>query len=107
MATVSQVGTFKSGTYGFPVNISLAATPISLAGATAVHLDVKRPSEDPSPGIAFRDLTLSSITDAVNGVITWTVLNGDLTVLGNYSLTLTIDFGVNMRLVVDATMMVS
>jgi hypothetical protein len=104
--TVSQIGVFRHGMFGFPVEITLSSGPIPLASVTQIHLAVKRPSES-TPGIS-RNLTLpDAVLDAANGVIAWQILDGEIPVVGVYNFTLTINYGTNERLIVDAMMKVS
>lgn len=104
--TVLQTGTFRHGTFGFPIEVTLSSSPISLVGCTAIHLDMKRPNEVVA-GISRALVLPGAIVNATTGVITWDVLNGDLPVIGNYSFTLTIAFGPSEQLVVDGEMKVS
>ncbi len=106
MSTVTQEGIFRHGTFGFPVEITLSSTPISLAAATAINLSVKRPCEtdyDISADLVVPDAIINSTT----GIIQWVPVEGDLTVKGTYHLTLTIAFDPTMTLTVDGTMRVT
>jgi hypothetical protein len=104
--TVTQEGVFRHGTFGLPVDITLSATPIDLAGATAISIAVKRPDETDYDITA--DLTLpDAIIDEDGGEIEWLPAEGDLTVKGTYHLVLTILFGPTMTLTVEGTMRVS
>lgn len=104
--TITQTGVFRHGTFGFPIQITLSATPFSLAGATAINVAIKRPRE--LNYSISRDLTLpGAIIDAPNCQIEMIAQDGDLPRSGTYNLTITTEFGPSQRLIVDGTMEVS
>lgn len=98
--TRSQTGVPHTGTFGFPLTITLAMEEgETLEGATAVLLEILAPEmkrEDAlqrvlDPGVI--------ITDPVNGVIVYTIQDDDFPVPGAHRLFLTVSFGVEQRLV--------
>lgn len=102
MPTVSQVGNFYSGTYGFPLQFTLVdqdSAPINLNNVTAINLHVVRPELTEFS----RDLPLSVITNIPGGVIQYTVLQGDLRFGGEYKFAITLTFNSGAVLVIGGT----
>jgi hypothetical protein len=114
MATISQVGHYRHGMYGYPVLVELepedGEPPVNLAGATAVGLTLQRvnPITD---SVVTRDLGTGVITEPggglTNPIITWLVLEDDIPLKGQYEMVLTIDFGSTQRFIADGKFAVS
>ncbi len=100
MPTVSQVGNFTSGTFGFPIQFTLvdqdeAAVP--LANLTSVVLNIVR-----------SDLTQFSVNGPAGpltvinisgGILQYVVQQGDLNYGGDYKYSITLNFNNGSRLV--------
>jgi hypothetical protein len=112
--TISQVGRYRHGMYGYPVEVELSPeegeNPVDLTGATALSLSLQRVNPKTDTMVA-RELLLGDITSpgggVTNPVITWTVLDGDLPVAGQYEMILTVDFGPTQRFIADGKFAVS
>jgi hypothetical protein len=104
--TIEQDGTFRHGTSGFPVDVTLANPPIPpvvLTTLISLSMAVTRPDQT----TYARSLAVPGcVIDALAGIIEFVVQVGDLTVPGIYRITFTPVFPAG-PLPVDGTMKVT
>ncbi len=87
-----------TGSYGV---VLYADTSFSLVGQTTITLDVTRPdgsSFSVTPTVGSSDITIEGHAFTANEYWTYTTLDGQFPVTGNYKLKLTVQFDVPKRL---------
>jgi hypothetical protein len=82
---ISQTGLFEAGTYGKIVEVDIQNYPQTgiFAGLTSLTMDLIRPD---GSAITARALTLPGAVLDQDGKLQWTVVNGDFTISGIYTL---------------------
>ena len=96
---MSQVGKFYAGTYGYPIIFKVGA---NLSEVTFITLDII----PPKGSTISQNLDLDTVTNETEGVVEYTLQDGDLPIPGNYQMRLSFSKSGNRKLVAAALMIV-